>query len=102
MSKIAVIKTGGKQYLAKAQEVLVVDKLPFEKDQEVELEAVAVFDPEGDVEVGMPLLTQKIKVKIIDHVLGDKVRVSRFKAKVRHRRVIGFRPKYTQIQILSI
>lgn len=102
MSKVAVIKTGGKQYLAKEQEMLVVDKLPYEKDQEVELEAVAVFDTEADVEVGMPLVAQKIKVKVVDQVMGDKVRIARFKAKARYRKVTGFRPKYTKIQVLSI
>jgi large subunit ribosomal protein L21 len=102
MSKVAVIKTGGKQYLAKEQEILVVDKLAFEKDQEVELGAVAVFDTEGDVEIGMPLVAQKIKVKVVDQVMGDKVRIARFKAKARYRKVTGFRPKYTKIQVVSI
>jgi large subunit ribosomal protein L21 len=102
MSKIAVIKTGGKQYIAKENDVLVVDLLNSEKDATCEFETVATFDPEGDVEVGYPTLETKVKAKVLEHVLGDKVRVAKFKAKVRYRKVTGFRPKYTKVQILSI
>lgn len=102
MSKIAVIKTGGKQYIAKENDFLVVDLLKAEKDADFEFDAVATFDPEGDVEVGMPLLETKVKAKVIEHVLGDKIRIAKFKAKSRYRKVTGFRPKYTKVQIVSI
>lgn len=102
MSKIAVIKTGGKQYIAKENDVLIVDLLKAEKDSAVEFEAVATFEPEGDVEVGMPLLAAKVKAKVVEHVLGDKVRIAKFKAKSRYRKVTGFRPKYTKVQIIAI
>jgi len=102
MSKIAVIKTGGKQYLAKENDILIVDLLKTEKDAECEFEAVATFDSEGDIEVGMPLVATKVKAKVVEHVLGDKVRIAKFKAKSRYRKVTGFRPKYTKVQIVSI
>lgn len=102
MSKIAVIKTGGKQYIAKENEILIVDLLKAEKDAAYEFEAVATFDPEGDIEVGYPLLETKVQGKVIEHVLGDKVRIAKFKAKARYRKVTGFRPKYTKVQIVSI
>jgi len=102
MSKIAVIKTGGKQYIAKENDILIVDLLKAEKDAPYEFEAVAKFDPEGDVEVGFPLLETKVQAKVIEHVLGDKVRIAKFKAKSRYRNVTVFRPKYTKVQILSI
>ena len=102
MSKIAVIKTGGKQYIAKENDILIVDLLKAEKDASYEFEAVATFDPEGDVEIGMPLLESKVKAKVVEHVLGDKVRISKFKAKSRYRKTTGFRPKYTKVQIVSI
>lgn len=102
MSKIAVIKTGGKQYIAKENDILIVDLLKTEKDQTCEFEAVATFDPEGDVEVGLPLVAAKVTAKVLEHVLGDKVRIARFKAKARYRKVTGFRPKYTKVQIVSI
>ena len=102
MSKIAVIKTGGKQYMAKENDILIVDLLKTEKDGSCEFEAVATFDPEGEVEVGLPLLETKVTAKVLEHVLGDKIRIARFKAKSRYRKVTGFRPKYTKVQIVSI
>lgn len=102
MSNVAVVKTGGKQYIAKENDFLVVDRLSLEQGVDCELDAVAIFDPEGDVEVGTPLLDKKVKAKVIEHVAGDKLRISRFKAKVRYRKIRGFRPKYTKIQVLSI
>lgn len=102
MSRIAVIKTGGKQYIAKENDILVVDLLKAEKDADFEFDAVATFDPEGDIEIGTPLLATKIKAKVIEHVLGDKIRIAKFKAKSRYRKVTGFRPKYTKVQIVSI
>ena len=102
MSRIAVIKTGGKQYIAKENDILIVDLLKTEKDASVEFEAVATFDPEGDIEVGYPLLSAKVTAKVVEHVLGDKIRIAKFKAKSRYRKVTGFRPKYTKVQIVSI
>jgi len=41
--------------------------------------------------------------KVVEDTLkGDKIRVARFKAKVRYRRVKGFRPKLTKIKIEKI
>jgi len=102
MSKIAVIKTGGKQYIAKENDILIVDLLQGDADSACEFEAVATFDPEGDIEVGYPLLDTKVKAKVVEHVLGDKIRIAKFKAKSRYRKVTGFRPKYTKVQILAI
>ena len=103
MTKIAVIKTGGKQYLAKEKDILTVDKLDVAKDAQCELDSVAQFDTEGTaVELGAPLLSKKVTVKIVDHVAGDKIRIGRFKAKARYRKVTGFRPKYTKIEVVSI
>ena len=97
-----MIKTGGKQYITKENDILIVDLLQAEKDAACEFEAVATFDPEGDIEVGFPLLETKVKAKVLEHVLGDKVRIAKFKAKSRYRKVVGFRPKYTKVQIISI
>jgi len=102
MAKYAVIKTGGKQYIAKENDTLIVDLLKGDKDALYDFDSVATFDPEGDIDVGFPLLTIKVKAKILEHVLGDKIRIAKFKAKSRYRKVTGFRPKYTKVQIVSI
>jgi len=101
MNKLAVIKIGGKQYLVKEGEELIVDHLSNKKDEILETPMLAFIDLEKkEVELGEPLLEKKVKIKIIEErIKGDKLRVSRFKAKVRYRRVKGFRPTLTKIRI---
>ena len=65
MSKFAVVKTGGKQYVVKENDELVVDRLDQKEKDVVELPALATFDSEkGTVELGMPLLSKKRKPKL--------------------------------------
>jgi len=44
----------------------------------------------------------KIKTRVIDNIKGDKIRVAKFKAKARYRRMMGFRPHITKLEIKSI
>lgn len=101
--KYVVFRSGGKQYKASENDVLEVDKLPFNKDQEVELNDVLLMVWDNKTKIGTPNLKDvKVKVKVLDQVKGDKIRVSKFKAKSRYRRVIGFRPLLTRIQVQKI
>lgn len=103
MAKIAVVKAGGKQYLVRENQELVVDKLDGNKDDKVAFEALAVFDDASDkIEVGEPALKTAVEAQIVEQVKGDKVRVAKFKAKVRYRKVNGFRAELTKVKILGI
>ena len=103
MSKLAVVKTGGKQYLVKENDVIVVDKLDDEKGKKVELETLASFEESGKkIELGAPFLKTRIKAEVVENLQGDKIRISRFKSKVRYRKVRGFRAQLTKLKILSI
>lgn len=102
MVKIAVVKSGGKQYLVKDNDFLVVDYLNQKEGNTIKLETLAIFNDDGD-EVNLD--KEKIKsveAKVIEHGKGEKIRIARFKAKVRYRRVKGFRPKLTKLQIVKI
>jgi large subunit ribosomal protein L21 len=64
---------------------------------------VLLYVNDKDVIVGKPYLENvNVLGKVIASTYGKKVRVSRFTAKSRHRRVIGFRPKILQVQIEKI
>lgn len=100
---MAVIKSGGKQYLVRENDEVVVDRISADKSSDIELETLAVFEDEGaKIDLGYPLVKSKVKARIVENVKGDKIRVSRFKAKVRYRKVKGFRPHLSKIKILSI
>jgi large subunit ribosomal protein L21 len=98
----AVVKVGGKQYLATEKETLLVDLLP-EGTKELTLDALLVID--GDqITVGTPAVNGvKVTAKVEDELVkGDKVRVIRYKAKKRVHKEIGHRQKYSRISITSI
>ncbi len=102
MVRLAVVKTGGKQYLVKENDEIVVDKLQ-ENGKKFELETLATFDEDkGTIDLGTPSLKEKTKAELIANLKGDKVRIARFKAKVRYRKVKGFRSQFSKIKILKI
>lgn len=103
MPKFAVVKTGGKQYLVKQDDELIVDRIDSKQNDKIELETLADFDNEKlDIQLGMPTLKQKVSALVVEHLKGDKIRVAKFKAKVRYRKVMGFRPYLTKIKIVKI
>ena len=101
--KLAVIKTGGKQYLVAKDQEIIVEKLEGDKESQIELEMLALMDTESEkIDLGKPALKEKAKAAIIEQLKGDKIRVARFRAKSRYRKVRGHRQKLTKIRIVSI
>lgn len=97
----AVIKTGGKQYRVKAGDVLDVDKLVA--DKEVVFGDVLLYVLNGTVKIGTPTVSgMSVKAKVLEQHKGEKIRVAKFKSKVRYRRVTGFRALLTKVQIEKI
>lgn len=100
--KKAVVKIGGKQYIAAEKETLLVDLLQ-EGTKELALDALLVID--GDkTTVGTPTVKGvKVTAKVVDEkVAGEKVRVIRYKSKKRVHKETGHRQKYSKIEITSI
>lgn len=103
MVMYSVVKTGGKQYLVKDGMEITVDLIDAEKGKKVELETLLKFDDEGKTfELGAPFLKEKVSAEVIDNVLGEKIRIARFKAKSRERKVRGFRSKLTKLKIVKV
>jgi len=103
MAKYAVIKTGGKQYLVKDNDEIIVERLMGEEKTNIELEKLAEFDSDDlKLQLGEPLLKNKVTATILNQIKGDKIRVAKFRAKVRYRKVTGFRPKYTKLKITKV
>lgn len=100
--KKAVVLVGGKQYLVNEKETLQVDLLPA-GTKELELDALLVID-DDETMVGTPTVKGvKVKAKVVEEkVLGDKIRVIRYKAKKRVHKERGHRQQYSSIEITSI
>ena len=104
MSKLAVIRTGGKQYLVREGDVLYVEKLPYKEKEKVYFETLAIYDEKANkAEIGTPVLKdKKVEAEILEQLKGDKIRQIRFKAKVRYRRIKGHRQLLSKIKITKI
>lgn len=100
--KYAIIKTGGKQYKVAEGDIVEIDKLP-EKDGKVVFDEVLLLVTDSGVKIGKPtVLGEKVEGKVLGSFKGTKIRVSKFKSKVRYRRVMGFRASLTKVQIEKI
>ncbi|EKE13651.1 MAG: hypothetical protein ACD_12C00874G0003 [uncultured bacterium] len=103
MIMYTVVKTGGKQYLVNEGMEITVDLMDAQKGEKVELESLLKFDTEGKTfELGSPLLKGKVSAEVIDNVLGEKIRIAKFKGKSRERKVRGFRSKLTKLKIVKV
>jgi large subunit ribosomal protein L21 len=99
----AVIKTGGKQYKVSEGEILEIDKLQKNPGEKIEFGEVLLVVKNGEVKIGQPTVPgTKVTAKILEQIKGEKIRIARFKAKVRYRRVKGFRPQLTRVKIEKI
>lgn len=98
----AVIKTGGKQYLVRQGDVLLVEKLELDPGAKLDFDALLVADEEGnEVKVGKPHVGQ-VEATIVEHGRAKKVSVIKYKPKVRYRRNVGHRQPFTKIKIEKI
>ncbi|RJO59574.1 50S ribosomal protein L21 [Candidatus Parcubacteria bacterium] len=103
MSKIAVIKTGGKQYLVKTGQVLRVEKLPGEPKAKIIFDEVLMTADGTEAKVGQPLVAGvKVEAEILKQGLGKKLYVETYRAKTRKHRKIGHRQMFTEVKIIKV
>ena len=96
----AVIASGGKQYIVEKDQVLELELL--EDAKKAEFDALLVID--GDkISVGTPVVEGvKVVAEVLGETKGEKLKVLKFKAKKRVKRLTGHRQHYTQVKITKI
>lgn len=99
---LAVIKTGGKQYLVKPGDKLKVEKLDKKAGETVSFSDVLLMEKSKKIEIGKPMLKAEVQAKILSHGKGDKIIVFKYKPKKRESKKIGHRQPYTEIEITAI
>ena len=100
----AVIRTSGSQYKVWEGQEIDLFRLAGKKEGEnVEFSDVLLVNRDGTVEVGQPLVSgAKVTGTVTKLLQGEKIRVATYKAKSRHRKVIGHRDQLTRVKIGSI
>ena len=95
----AIISVGGKQYTVREGERLLVDRLA-EEDGKTFSPPVLLVGGDGEARLSPADVT--VTAKVLGPVLGEKIRIGKYRAKKGYKRHTGFRAKLTQIQIESI
>ena len=99
----AIVKTGGKQYKAAKDDVLIVDKISGEPGVALELsEVLAVVDGDSTT-VGAPFVAgASVKAEIVRQAKTKKINAFNYKAKKNERKRWGHRQEVTHVRITSV
>lgn len=101
--KFAIIRTGSKQYLVSKGDEILVESLHKEPKSKVTFETLARGESvDGKIELGEPTLKSEVSAEVVEDLKGDKIRVARFRAKSRYRKVKSFRHKLTKVKITKV
>ena len=99
---IAIIKTGGKQYLVKPGDKLKIEKLEQKEGETVIFSDVLLVEKDNKVEIGTPNIKAEVTAKVLSQGKNEKVIIFKYKPKKRESRKIGHRQPYTEIEITAI
>jgi large subunit ribosomal protein L21 len=94
----AIIHVGGKQYRVREGERLLVDRLKTDEGKTFNPRVLLVG---GDGKTDLAPSTT-VTARVVGHVLGDKIRIGKYKRRTGYRKHTGFRSSLTQIEIESI
>jgi large subunit ribosomal protein L21 len=101
--KYAVIQLAGKQYKVTEGETFTVNSLNLEEGKEVPISDVLLTADGEKNQIGAPLVKNAlVTLKIVSNQKGEKLRVAKYKAKSRYRKVHGHRQHETTVQVVSI
>lgn len=101
---LAVMRIGGNQYKVKEGDIVNVGRLADLKSGSNYIVRDVLLVAKGDkVTIGKPTISGGyIEAEVKKTFQAKKIRVAKFKAKVRYRREMGFRPQLTQLIVKSI
>jgi large subunit ribosomal protein L21 len=95
----AIVKLGGKQYRVQEGEKLLVNRLALDENKTFHPEVLLVG---GDGRAELAPKGVQVTAKVVGHVLGDKIRIGKYKKRTGYKRHNGFRAKLSQVQIETI
>lgn len=103
---LAVIESGGKQYLVSPGTKIKIEKINTEKAEpgKIKLENVLLKqDDAGELVIGRPYVSNSwVEAKVLKEGRDRKKIVFRYHSKTRYRKKKGHRQPYTEIEIIKI
>jgi len=97
---LAVIKTGGKQYIVAPGQKIKIEKI---EGKDITFDRVLLVEKNKKLEIGNPLVKgAKVLAKALSQGKGKKVIVFKYKSKTRYKKKAGHRQSFTEVEILKI
>lgn len=94
MLNYAICEIEGKQYKIVPNQALNVAYVGDSKT--IEVNVLALME-DAKLKIGKPYLKEKLTLKCLENISGEKIRVAKFHAKANYRRVRGSRSKLTKV-----
>jgi len=99
MAGYAIISLGGKQYRVQEGDRLIVDRLRQDEGKTFQPDILflggdgkADFSPKGTI----------VTARVVGHVLGDKIKIGKYRKRTGYRRHTGHRSRLSEIEIEAI
>jgi len=100
---LAIIKTGGKQYIVTPGQKIKIEKITEKEGKEVTFKEVLLLEKRNKVEIGNPQVKDaKVIGKVLRHGKAKKIIVFKYKPKTRYKKKRGHRQPFTEVEITKI
>lgn len=99
----AVVKTGGKQYRVSQGDKLKVESIKADEGESITLGDILMVGEGDNVTIGDPLVANaSVDAKVLSHGRGKKIQIMKFRRRKHHRKQMGHRQNYTELEITGI
>lgn len=111
MGKIAIIETGGKQYVVSEGDVVTIEKLSgrpssaksTEGQNKITFDKVLLTDDGKETMVGAPYVEgATVSAELIEEGRGKKITVIRYRQKSRYMKTKGHRQPFSKVRITAL
>ena len=99
----AVVKTGGKQYKVKENDIILVEKISSKEGDSIDLNEILLLSNDKETKIGTPLLKGvSVKAKVLEQKKSKKIIIFKKKRRKNYKRKAGHRQNLTALKILKI
>ena len=100
---LAIIKTGGKQYIVAPGQKLKIEKLNKKEGSEIIFNQILLLEKNKKVDIGCPFVKgAQVIGKVLNQGKAKKKIIFKYKAKKRSKVKKGHRQLFTEVEILKI
>lgn len=99
----AIVETGGRQYRAEVGQTIQTERLPYQVGESINLDKVLLVADEESIQIGTPVVPDAVvRATVVDQFKGKKIRILKYKPRIRYRVRQGHRQHYTRLRIDEI